>query len=149
MAKTKRSKLKYPALTKGYNSRVRQEYSDFDYLDQLNEEELVFLNKFVEEEMNASFKKDGTDFNKTDEERRAIYNKNNARNRCLYGRQRNRVGATKMLNYEDSIDLIELENEINTDYIEDTMIEYMDSLNQSAETGNSTDNGNDSGNNTK
>ena len=148
MAKTKRSKQKYPALVKKYNSRVRQEYNDFDYLDQLNEEQLAFLNKFVEEEMNASFKKDGTDFNKTDEERRAIYNKNNARNRCLYGRQRNRVGATKMLNYEDSVDLIESEQDYQSDAIEDAMIEYMDSLNKTGEASESTDDGNDSGNNT-
>lgn len=148
MAKTKRSKQKYPALVKKYNSRVRGEYTDFDYLDQLNEEELAFLNKFVEEEINASFKKDGTDFNKTDEERRAIYNKNNARNRCFYGLQRNRVGATKMLNFEDSVDLIESEQEQQIDAIENAMIEYMDSLNQPTEFGESADNTDDSGDNT-
>jgi len=148
VAKTKRSKQKYPALVKKFNSRVRQEYTDFDYLSQLNDEQLQFLNKFVEEEINVSFKKDGTDFNKTDEERKAIYNKNNARNRCLYGRQRNRVGVTKMLNYEDSVDLIELEQENANDFIEDAMIDYMDSLNQTAEPSESTNNSDDSGDNT-
>ncbi len=127
MGKTKRSKQKYPALVKKFNSRVRQEYLDFDYLDQLTDEQKEWLNKFTEEELNASFKNDETDFNQDKEEKRKIYNKNNARNRCLYGQVKNKVGATKMLNYEDSTNLIDEKNTVSDDYIEDAIIDYIDS----------------------
>lgn len=147
--KTRRSKQKYPALNRKFNSRVRQEYLDYDYLDQLSEEELEFLNKFTEEELNASFKNNDTDFNQSKEEKRAIYGRNNARNRCLYGRQRNRVGATKMLNYEDSVGLIENEQDINSNYVEDALIDFIDSnLENTNDLGDTSKDADDSGKNT-
>jgi hypothetical protein len=104
---SKRSKLKYPALTKGVNSRVKQEKIDFDYLDKLNPEEMAWMNKFMEEEMNGRFAKDGTDFNQTDEERRRIYGSINSANRCLYGLTKAKVEKTHILNYEDKINIVE------------------------------------------
>jgi hypothetical protein len=82
--KTPRRKVKYPALKKQYNSRIRQEYIDYDYIDQLGKKELDFLNRFTEEETNANFKHGGKLINKTDKEKRACYNRNNSRNRDIY-----------------------------------------------------------------
>jgi len=82
---SRRSKAKYGALDPKYAPRVRKEYLDFDYLDQLNPEDKAWLNKFVEEELHASFKNNETDLNQTKEEKRKSYSNNNARNRDLYG----------------------------------------------------------------
>ena len=99
--KTKRSKQKNPALIKKYNSRVRQEYLDYDYLNQLDEKQLAFLNSFTEETLGANFNHKGKKLIKKVREKRQIYNENNARNRCAYGRLINRA-ATKRLNYDDN-----------------------------------------------
>lgn len=52
---TKRDKVKNPALKKQFNLKSRQELLDFDYLDQLSEEEAEFLNTFVSETVNTNF----------------------------------------------------------------------------------------------
>lgn len=83
--KTKRSGIKYPALDPLYNTKVRRENIDYDYIKKLNEEEKAWLNKFTEEYNNASFKNDGTDLHNTQEMKRDCYRRNNYRNRCLYG----------------------------------------------------------------
>lgn len=121
---TKRSKAKYPALIPGLNSRIRQEYNDYDYLDQLNEEEKTWLNKFTEEYTNASFKNDGTDLHKTDAERKDSYDRNNARNRCLYGRIKLNNAADKVSDYEDVVHALEESQTINN--VEDSYLEYME-----------------------
>ncbi len=126
--KRKRSQSKYPALVRGLNSRVRQEYLDQDYLHKLNPDELAWLNKFMAEENTASFKNDGNDFNKTKEERKKIYDRNNSRNRDQYGLIRNRVANTKLLNYEDQINVVEEElgRNIAVTQMEDAYAEYID-----------------------
>lgn len=83
--KTRRSEVKYPALDPKYMPKVRQEYADIDYVDQLTEDEKAWLNKFIDEELNASFKNDERDLTQDPEKKREIYANNNARNRCLYG----------------------------------------------------------------
>lgn len=126
---TKRSKAKYPALIPGLNARVRQELiADIDYLDQLNEAETAWLNKFIAEEVNASFENDGTDLNTTQEERKKIYDRNNARNRCQYGLVKAKVANTHLLNYEDKINMVE--QHIHAGLPESTPIEdvYIDFL---------------------
>ena len=59
--KPRRDQVKNAALNKKYNSRILGEYIDYDYLDQLDEETLAYLNKFTEEFHKASYKHDGTD----------------------------------------------------------------------------------------
>lgn len=101
MAKnSKRKSVKYPNLVPGYNVRNRQYQIDFDYLDQLNDEELAWLDKFVSEEINASFKKDGTDINTTDEQRRQLYTMNNRRNFDVYSL--NKAGSAVLTDEEKS-----------------------------------------------
>lgn len=73
--------MKYPALDPSVNLKTRTDTIDYDYLSQLNEKELKFLNKFTEEYNNAYYQKGKRALNKN---RKEIYNKNNARNRCVY-----------------------------------------------------------------
>ncbi len=126
--KTKRSKAKNPALVPGLNSRVRQEYLDYDYLDQLSPDELAWLNKFTEESNNASFKNDGTDLITDPVTRKAIYDNNNARNRCLYGQIKSKVANTKLLNYEDVINMVEEElgKDTNPMNMENAYVDFID-----------------------
>lgn len=126
--KTKRSKVKHPALIKKFNSRVRQIEIDYDYLDKLSSEELDWLNKFSDEYIGASFNNDGTDIDQTPEGRKAAYDKNNARNRCLLGQIQSKVANTKLLNYDTVINMVEeeLSKEINPSRIEDVYLDYLE-----------------------
>jgi len=142
---TKRSKKKHPYLEPRLNSRVRQEFLDYDYIGDLSEEEKDFLNKFSGEFYGGTFSKDGSDITANDVEGyRASYNRNNARNRDLFGLIRNRVGATKLLNYDNVINIVEdqLARGISHDNIEDAIIDYLDnkSPDDSSDTSDSGDN---------
>lgn len=120
--KTKRSQVKYPALDSNYMPKVRQEYFDIDYINQLNDEEKAWLNKFMNEELNASFKNNGTDLNKTKEEKRKAYANNNSRNRCLYGITK----ASGLMQNED-VPITDNSNDItNYELTEDAMIASID-----------------------
>lgn len=132
MAKNKRSKDKHPALNPRLNSRVRQELIDYDYVDKLSDEEKKWLNDFSEEYINASVGKQSeaadNRFHNTPELVKDCTDRNNSRNRCMYGRVRNKVSATKLLNYEDAINIVEdhQNKELNSESIEDSIIEYLD-----------------------
>ena len=94
-----RSLTKQANLKPHLNLRTRQDLIDYDYLHKLNEKELEWLNKFTEEEINASFSKNNKkNFNKTDEEKRKCYNRNNARNRCILTKQK---AAQRLKQLED------------------------------------------------
>lgn len=121
----KRNKAKYPNLNPRLNPRPRQEFIDFDYLDKLNDDELEWLNKFVGEELNASFLNDGTDFNQTKEERKVIYDSNNHRNIDTYSL--NRAGSSVLSKEEvnegkTTLNLWEgrygVTNDLNENYID-------------------------------
>lgn len=96
----RRSQQEFPALDKRYNLRIRQEDIDFDYLKKLSKEELSWLNRFMEEYNNASFKHDVID--DTLETRRRAYRRNNYRNRDIYSRG-------KAMGIVDSLDSTHLE----------------------------------------
>lgn len=102
--RTRRSKVKYPALMPEYNLKRRQPLIDMDYIDQLSEEEKDWLNSFIEGYINADFSNIKTRrIFKTKEQRRLIYRENNARNRCKI----ENVNINGMLNYEEYLKLIE------------------------------------------
>lgn len=85
--KTKRTKVKYPALDPTVNLKTRYELiSDYDYLDKLSEKEKAWLNKFTKEYVNTEFdlKKKRSNLHKSDKLRKDCYNRNNARNRCVW-----------------------------------------------------------------
>jgi len=87
---------KFPALEKKYNLISRQEMIDMDYLHKLNDKVKAWLNKFVEEEVNASFKHSNP-LNKTKKQRKACYDRNNARNRCILTKNK-AIGNIENLN---------------------------------------------------
>lgn len=80
-SKAARKNKKHAALDPKYNLKIRQEeIADYDYLDQLNEEELDFLNQFNAEYINADFRNSGdTPLLDT----KICSDRNNARNRCV------------------------------------------------------------------
>lgn len=128
--KTKRSQSAYPNLEPRLNSRVRQELIDCDYLDKLTPDELEWLNKFNGEYINASFNRDGTDIDNSDAGRKASYDRNNARNRDLFGLIKSRVATTKIVNYDESLPLVELEQSRHapSDNMENAYLDYIDGL---------------------
>lgn len=125
---TRRDKIKHPMLEKRFNSRVKQEQLDADYLHKLSEEELDWYNKFLNEFVNASFSDDGTDLHTEPEHRKERYDANNARHRCLYGRIRNKVGHTKLINYDLIKNVVEEElgKDATADAVEDAVISLID-----------------------
>ena len=124
--KTKRSEAKYPALNSNFMPKVRQEYFDLDYLHKLSDKEKEWMNKFMNEELNASFKNDGTDLNKTKEEKRKAYSKNNSRNRCLYG-----ITKANGLMQNEDVPIFNENNDIdNYELTEDAMIAELDRKNK-------------------
>lgn len=67
-----------------YNSKIKRELLDMDYVHLLDDTEKQFLNNFLEETVNTNFKHEGKKFIKSKKKQLEIYNENNARNRCLY-----------------------------------------------------------------
>lgn len=148
---TKRSKEKYPSLKRNYNSKVRQEYIDYDYIDDLDDESKKFLDDFNNEYYGASVGKqddEGKDnrfikgYDKDGlSEVKKVQDANNQRQRDMLGRVRNKVGATKLLNYEDSkaiVDDYTQRNNQPTDY-EDALIDYLDYTHNLKDTTDNTD----------
>lgn len=123
--KSPRDSVKNAALVKKFNSRVRQEYIDQDYLDQLNPEELAWLNKFMSEYNNASFNNDSTDLDQSPEGRKEAYDRNNARNRCMFGLTKGKVANTKLIEYGSEIE-DELAQDINPARLEDAYVDFID-----------------------
>lgn len=123
------------------NSRVRQEYMDYDYIDELSEEEKQFLDDFNKEYYCASVGKQADEgknnrFIKGKEDVKDRTDQNNKRNNDMYGNVRNKVGATKLLNYNDSLNVVEsfLSKEVNSNALEDALIDYIDYKNEPKKT---------------
>lgn len=135
--KKQRDQTKYPNFTRKLYSRAKQEYFDYspEFIASLNEEEKEFLHKFLGETLNAGFEGDETDLHQDPDVKKEIYGENNARNRCLYGQLKTKVRNTKLLNYDLVKNLVEeeLSRGINTDHIEDSLINYIDSTRESSE----------------
>lgn len=109
---------------KQFNSKIRQEYIDYDYLDKLSDKEKAFLNAFTEEEIGANFNHKGKKLTKSKKKKREVYGKNNARNRCAYSKSR---ALNQLTAYTQKVqDMLEINiADDNRDY-EDVLIEYLD-----------------------
>lgn len=144
--RNKRSITKYPALDPTLNLRTRTELIDFDYIDKLSDKEKQWLNKFTEEYVVASFKKERhKNLHKNKKLKKSIYDANNARNRCIYTKNK----AQGKLEYIEDLKLageeqaIEIETElINKIDNEELLTKELDNLNNSS--GNTTKNRNKS-----
>lgn len=118
----RRKNTKYPALVRNMNLKSRQYYIEAEYLNgvgdirPLTDKEKEFLNKFYSEYIITSFKKDGTDLHKSDEERRALYKENNKRNIDLYNLKL-RTGQLESFN-SDNYDKIVYDNLNHIDFEE-------------------------------
>ncbi len=131
--KNKRNQHKYPTLVREVNSRVRQEYMDYDYVNQLSDGEKQWLDDFNKEYYCANVGRqadEGKDnrFIKGRDQVKERTDANNKRNNDLYGNIRNKVGATKLLNYDDAIGIIDdMSSNRDPDQMEDALIEFLDS----------------------
>lgn len=56
--KKKRDSEKYPALNPRLNSKTKQSYIDYDYVDKLSEKDKDWLNRFSGEYYSGNFKKE-------------------------------------------------------------------------------------------
>lgn len=132
--KKDRGSVKNPGLKKQYNSRVRQEYMDQDYIRDLTEEEKTFLNQFNEEYYGAKldFQNLENNLHNNEELKKDCTDRNNARNRCAYGiaKAGNRINDMNMFTVEKESVNVDLgpDDEIHSDpNIEDALIDYLDS----------------------
>lgn len=126
---TRRKKAKYPALNKKMNTKVRQELIDYDYLKKLSPEEKEWLNKFTEEYVSSSFKKNKKtgrykdNLHKTKAQRKDCYDRNNARNRDIFSitKSNDMLKEPKVLN-----EFLEEQSFRDAGVIEDQVIELID-----------------------
>lgn len=122
---SRRSKVKHPNLKKNYILRNRKEYTDYDYVDTLSEQDKAYLDKFSGEFYGASFKRDKKsgkykgNLHKTKSQKKECYDANNARNRCDYSRAK----TFEMLRpIENTIQSIEMNRSTNPEEPENTLI---------------------------
>ncbi len=134
MAKKKRDQVKHPGLKKGYNSRVRQEYMDQDYVKDLTEEQKSWLSDFNSEYYGADldFKNLKNNLHNTKKLKKDCTDRNNAQNRCAYGiaKAGNRINdVNTFTEIQDAINIdLGPDDEIHSDPdIENALIEFIDS----------------------
>jgi hypothetical protein len=86
-SKKSRGQVKNPGLSPHYNSKIRQEYIDYDYIHLLTDEQKSMLNQFTEEYYGASLDYENLEnnFHNTQDLKKDCTDRNNARNRCIYG----------------------------------------------------------------
>lgn len=117
---SKRSKAKLPALEKRLYSRIKQEYFDLDYINKLSPKQQQWLNKFMNEHLNANMNSTATNLHRSKKMKRACYSANNARNRDVYsiakatGRVDHNVQADQSSQVKDLYSIAEALN-INLD----------------------------------
>lgn len=124
--KTARSQVKYPGLKKQYNSKLKQEYLDFDYIDKLNDYEKQWLSDWSDEHYGAKLdykNLENNRFHKTPEDKKACTDRNNARNRCQYGIAR---AGGKINNPENGVESVDTNSE-------DDVINAIDKKNSNGE----------------
>lgn len=80
----KRDGAAFPALQKNLYSKIKQEYFDLDYIASLTPKEKRWLNKFMNEYLNANMNTTTKNLHRTKESRRQAFHSNNARNRDIY-----------------------------------------------------------------
>jgi len=148
--KTNRSKVKNASLKKQYNSRIRQEYLDLDYLDKLDDTkatcklpdgrmvtELEYIALFMKEWNSGGVGKQAdakeNSFHRTAKEVKACTDRTNERNRDEYGIAK----AKKLVNrveFDTIKELSERKENINYNYVEDALIDVLDEMKKTSNT---------------
>ena len=138
----RRQKIKNASLNKKYNSRIRQEYIDMDYIHKLDDTiknckledgtmvtQLEYMALFMKEWNSGGVGKQAeanqNKFHRTAKEVKACTDRTNQRNRDEYGIAKARNLLHK-LDYDSLKEIIEKERTVNQNYVEDAMIEYLD-----------------------
>jgi len=134
--KTRRQNVKNPSLKARYNSKIRQEYIDMDYIDKLSDDEKAWMNDFMSEWNNASVGKQAeaeqNRFHKTAKEVKECTDRNNARNVDIYGVAKAK-GMISKLDFEATQEIIEKKQQIGSNFTEDSMIDMLDNHRESEE----------------
>jgi len=122
--KTTRGATRLAGLEKRFFSKAKQEYHDFDYINQITDEEtLIWLNDFIEEWVGARLNHKGEKkFHENKEDRKRIWDANNARNRDMIS-----IFTKVGVNVPEFVfDLIE---RVQTESPEDYLIDMIDKKN--------------------
>lgn len=121
----KRDVANFPGLKKHLFSRIKQEYHDIDYIDQLSEKEKMWLSQFMEEDLGARFNHDGKKIYRKDADKKASYRRNNQRNRDWYSL----IRATGQFDNEEiSKQRLDDMQNLDTTNPEDSIIDAIDGL---------------------
>ena len=160
--KPRRSSVKNASLKKQYNSRIRQEYIDMDYIDKLDDKtkncklpdgtmvtELEYIAIFMKEWNNGGVGKQSeakkNKLHRTPKQVKDCTDRNNQRNRDEYAIAKARNLVYKF-DYETLKNFIEKEQEVGYNYVEDALIDVLDDAKQTQDTSSDTD---DNGQDTK
>lgn len=153
--KNRRSLDKNASLKKAYNTRIRQEYIDLDYLDKLDDTKknckLPDGTKVTELEYMAIFMKEWNSggvgkqkeakknrIHRTAKEVKSCTDRTNQRNRDQYGQAKAQNLVHKI--EDDKIrDYIERNEVISTNYVENALVEYLDSSKKTDDSNDNTD----------
>jgi len=134
--KKKRDLVKTPGLNKNLFSRIKQEYHDLDYSNNLSIKDQKWMSQFMEEYLGAQLDEETLQnkykrkaFHKSKKKRKDCFDRNNARQRDIYGLSR-AIGTLDNLdapmienmeeahvdpNYEEiHIEILEAESEQNS-----------------------------------
>lgn len=152
--KPRRHSVKNPSLKKNYNSKIRQEYLDLDYVHKLDDKkkscrlpdgtmvtELEYMAIFMKEWNSAGVGKqseaENNKFHRTAKEVKECTDRNNHRNADEYGRAKAQ-GLVHKQDYETLKEFIEKTQPINPNSTEDSLIEFLDSAKELGKSGNDT-----------
>lgn len=140
--KPPRSSVKYPSLVPRYNSRIRQEYLDADYLDKLDDTiknvklpdgtmvtQLGYYAVFMSEWNNAGVgsqkRPKQNKLHRTKKEVKDCTDRNNIRNNDVYGIAK-KDGKTFKVDYETLKEYIEKKQIYTVNNVENAFIDYLD-----------------------
>lgn len=116
--RTRRSSLKYPALSPQHALRSRFEETEdlASYANTLSDEDKDWLNRFAEEEIHCNLKHSGEKLNDVSDPavRSRIYSRNNQRNRCILTRET----AKGSIQFLEDLDIDNIESADNEDSYE-------------------------------
>jgi len=152
---TRRSKIKHASLEPRFNSRIRQEYIDIDYADQLDDTEAnielpngemvtekEYMSRFMAEWNNASVgkqsKAEENSFHRTSEEVKDCTDRNNKRNNDLYGQMKAQGKMIKQ-DYYQVVALLDDMESLNHNETEDILIDILDKSEKFGESDDNTD----------